>query len=45
MRISEAMTREVRIASPEDSICEVARVMEEADIGALPSARTTVSSG
>jgi CBS domain-containing protein len=36
MRVSEAMTRDVRLASPNQSIREVARVMAEIDAGALP---------
>jgi CBS domain-containing protein len=36
MRISEAMTREVRIAAPDQTICEAARMMAECDAGALP---------
>ena len=36
MRVSEAMTRDVRVANPEQSIREVARIMAEIDVGALP---------
>lgn len=36
MRVSEAMTRDVRLASPNQSIREVARAMAEIDAGALP---------
>ncbi|HYL24420.1 MAG TPA: CBS domain-containing protein [Burkholderiales bacterium] len=36
MRVSEAMTREVRVASPGQSIREVAKVMAEIDAGAMP---------
>ena len=36
MRVSEAMTREVRVASPGQSIREVARIMAEIDAGAMP---------
>jgi CBS domain-containing protein len=36
MRVSEAMTREVRVASPGQSIRDVARIMEEIDAGAMP---------
>ena len=36
MRVSEAMTREVRVANPGQSIREVARMMDEIDAGALP---------
>ena len=36
MRVSEAMTREVRVASPGQSIREVAKIMAEIDAGALP---------
>jgi CBS domain-containing protein len=36
MRISEVMTREVRVASPEQSIREAAQMMAKLDAGALP---------
>ena len=36
MRVSEAMTRDVRIASPNQSIREAARIMAEIDAGVLP---------
>jgi CBS domain-containing protein len=36
MRVSEAMTREVRVATPGQSIREVAKIMEEIDAGAMP---------
>jgi CBS domain-containing protein len=36
MKISETMTRDVRIASPEESICEAACMMAECDAGSLP---------
>jgi CBS domain-containing protein len=36
MRVSEAMTREVRLATPGQSIREVARIMAEIDAGAMP---------
>jgi CBS domain-containing protein len=36
MRVSEAMTRDVRVANPDQSIREVARIMGEIDVGALP---------
>jgi CBS domain-containing protein len=36
MRVSEAMTREVRIATPGQSIREVAKIMAEIDAGVLP---------
>ena len=36
MRVSEAMSRDVRIASPDQTICEAARLMGEIDAGALP---------
>lgn len=38
MSISEVMTREVRVASPEDTLQNVARVMEDEDFGSLPVA-------
>ena len=36
MRVSEAMTREVRIASPGQSIRDVAKIMADIDAGAVP---------
>ena len=36
MRVSEAMTREVRIANPGQTIRDVARIMSEIDAGSLP---------
>lgn len=36
MRVSEAMTRDVRIARPDQSIHEVAKMMADCDIGSLP---------
>ena len=36
MRVSEVMTREVRMANPQQSICDAARLMAEIDAGALP---------
>jgi CBS domain-containing protein len=36
MRVSEAMTREVRVASPGQSIREVAKIMSEIDAGSMP---------
>jgi len=36
MRVSEAMTREVRLANPGQSIREVAKIMAEIDAGAMP---------
>jgi CBS domain-containing protein len=36
MRVSEAMTREVRVASPDQTIREAAQMMAELDAGALP---------
>lgn len=36
MRVSEAMTRDVRVANPNQSIHDVAQIMAECDIGALP---------
>jgi CBS domain-containing protein len=35
-RVTEAMTREVRVANPEDTVQQVVRLMQEEDIGALP---------
>ena len=36
MRVSDAMTANVRIASPQQTIAEAARIMAEIDAGALP---------
>ena len=36
MRVSEAMTREVRVASPGQSIREAAKIMQDIDAGVLP---------
>jgi CBS-domain-containing membrane protein len=38
MFISEVMTRDVRVASPDDTLQSVARVMEAEDFGSLPVA-------
>ena len=42
MIISEVMTREVRVASPDDTLQCVARVMEEEDFGSLPPQESKV---
>jgi CBS domain-containing protein len=36
VKISEVMTRDVRIVNPQQTICEAAGVMAECDIGAVP---------
>jgi CBS domain-containing protein len=36
MLVSEAMTRNVRIANPEQSLQQVAQIMAEEDVGCLP---------
>jgi CBS domain-containing protein len=36
MRVSEAMTREVRVATPGQSIRDVAKMMDEINAGAMP---------
>ena len=36
MKVSEAMTRDVRVANPDQSIREAARTMAEIDTGVLP---------
>lgn len=36
MKVSESMTRDVRLADPQQSIREAAQVMAEIDAGALP---------
>jgi CBS domain-containing protein len=38
MRVSEVMTRDVRIVAPDQNLQEAARLMGELDIGALPVA-------
>jgi CBS domain-containing protein len=36
MRVSEAMTRDVRIARPDQSIQDAAKMMSDVDAGVLP---------
>jgi CBS domain-containing protein len=36
MRVADAMTRDVRLASPDQSIIEAAQMMADGDCGALP---------
>jgi CBS domain-containing protein len=36
MRVSDAMTRDVRVCHPRQSICDAARLMAQLDCGALP---------
>jgi CBS domain-containing protein len=36
MKVSESMTRDVRLANPQQSIREAAQLMAEIDAGALP---------
>src|SRR4051812_48497415 len=36
MRVSEAMSREVRVASPGQSIRDVAKIMDEINAGSMP---------
>jgi CBS domain-containing protein len=36
MKVSEAMSRDVRIASPSQPICEIAKLMADMDVGVLP---------
>lgn len=36
MKVSDKMTRDVRVASLDDTIQQVARIMTECDVGALP---------
>ncbi|TFW02344.1 CBS domain-containing protein [Oxalobacteraceae bacterium OM1] len=36
MKVADVMTRDVRLASPDQSIMEAARMMAECDAGALP---------
>jgi CBS domain-containing protein len=36
MKVSDAMTRDVRIASPDETICDAAKAMAALDAGSLP---------
>ncbi|WP_263770360.1 CBS domain-containing protein [Propionivibrio soli] len=36
MQVSKAMSRDVRIASPDQSLCDVARIMADCDVGSVP---------
>jgi CBS domain-containing protein len=36
MRVNECMTRDVTIASPQDTICDAAKMMADCDAGVLP---------
>ena len=36
MQVHQAMTRNVKVADPDFSICDVARIMADADVGSLP---------
>ena len=36
MRVAEAMTRDVRIANPDQTICDAAGLMVQCDAGAIP---------
>lgn len=36
MQVSKAMSRDVRIASPDQSLCDVARIMADCDVGSMP---------
>jgi CBS domain-containing protein len=45
MRVSEAMTREVCVCGPEESICDCARAMLRNDLGALPVAENALLVG
>jgi CBS domain-containing protein len=40
MKISEVMTREVRMVSPDDTIADAAKLMAELDAGILPVANS-----
>lgn len=40
MRVSEAMTQEVKLASPDHTIQDAARLMAETDVGAIPVANS-----
>jgi CBS domain-containing protein len=41
MKVSEAMTRDVHVASPEETVQKAARTMGSLDAGCFLSARTT----
>ena len=41
MNISEVMTRDVQVASPDDVLQKAAQLMEQNDFGMLPIGRTT----
>jgi CBS domain-containing protein len=36
MNVSECMTREVKIANPQETICDAAKMMADCDAGVLP---------
>ena len=36
MRVSEAMTRDVRVARPDQTIQDAAKIMSDIDVGVLP---------
>jgi CBS domain-containing protein len=36
MKVREAMTQDVRLASPDQTICDAAKIMAQIDAGALP---------
>ena len=36
MKVSEAMSRDVHVANPDDRICDAAKAMASIDVGALP---------
>ena len=36
MKVGEVMTRDVKLVSPQQSICDAAKMMAECDAGALP---------
>ena len=41
MKVSEIMTRDVRVASPDDNLQRAAQLMEKEDFGACPWAKKT----
>jgi predicted transcriptional regulator len=45
MRVSEAMTREVRMCKPQHSIRECAKAMADMDVGVLPVAENNLIVG
>ena len=45
MRVSEAMTRDVCVCRPDESVCDCAKAMVRNDVGALPVAENNLLVG